>query len=645
MATKKYVNLNNLSTFLSSLRQTFSEVGHKHNISDISDYTVDSSLSSSSSNPVQNKVIDAEFEAVSNAMGALDLAIDGKADIGHDHNDLYYTETEIDTKLLEKSNVGHNHSYNDLTDKPSIPSIDGLATEIYVNNKIAAIPTPDVSGQIGTHNTATNAHNDIRLLIDGLTTRLNTLADSDDTTLDQMSEVVAYIKNNKDLIDSITTSKVNVSDIINNLTTNVSNKPLSAAQGVALKTLIDAITVPTKTSQLVNDSGYLTSYTETDPTVPAWAKAANKPSYTASEVGADAKGSASAVQSNLDVHTANKNNPHGVTLSQLGVNATATELNYVDGVTSSIQTQLNSKASEGHTHDTYMTKANPTGTGALSLNRKADTSVGTFSTAEGYNNTSTGRASHAEGEETTASAQATHAEGYGTTASSWYAHAEGYSTTASARAAHAEGNLTTAKGQNSHAEGFYTVAASNSQHVQGKHNIEDANDVYAHIVGNGDSDTKSNAHTLDWNGNAWYAGTIKIGGTSYADASEVATKTELNGKQNTITGAATTITSSNLTTSRALISDSSGKVAVSAVTSTELGYLDGVTSAIQGQLDGKAASSHTQAASTVTAGTFAGQVVANSSGQAVGTSLLRNSKLVSTETNPTVNGEICWMYE
>lgn len=52
---------------------------------------------------------------------------------------------------------------------------------------------------------------------------------------------------------------VSVSDIVNDLVTNVSNKPLSAAQGVALKALIDAITVPTKTSQLTNDSGYLTS--------------------------------------------------------------------------------------------------------------------------------------------------------------------------------------------------------------------------------------------------------------------------------------------------------------------------------------------------------------------------------------------------
>ena len=58
-------------------------------------------------------------------------------------------------------------------------------------------------------------------------------------------------------------------------------------------------------------------------------------------------------------------------------------------------------------------------------------------------------------------------------------------------------------------------------------------------------------------------------------------------KQATITGAATTITDDNLIASRALVSNGSGKVAISDVTSTELGYLDGVTSAIQTQLDNK----------------------------------------------------------
>lgn len=65
-------------------------------------------------------------------------------------------------------------------------------------------------------------------------------------------------------------------------------------------------------------------------------------------------------------------------------------------------------------------------------------------------------------------------------------------------------------------------------------------------------------------------------------------KTTWNGKQDAITGAATTVTSSDLTANRALISNANGKIAVSPkVTSTELGYLDGVTSAIQTQLDGK----------------------------------------------------------
>ena len=70
-------------------------------------------------------------------------------------------------------------------------------------------------------------------------------------------------------------------------------------------------------------------------------------------------------------------------------------------------------------------------------------------------------------------------------------------------------------------------------------------------------------------------------------ASEKAIRTELNTKQNTITGAATTITSNDLTVSRALVSNANGKVAVSDITSTELSYLDGVSSNVQTQINGK----------------------------------------------------------
>lgn len=62
------------------------------------------------------------------------------------------------------------------------------------------------------------------------------------------------------------------------------NKPSYTASEVGA--LPSSTVIPSKTSDLTNDSGFLTNFTETDPTVPAWAKAAQKPTYTAAEVGA-----------------------------------------------------------------------------------------------------------------------------------------------------------------------------------------------------------------------------------------------------------------------------------------------------------------------------------------------------------------------
>ena len=106
---------------------------------------------------------------------------------------------------------------------------------------VGADSSGTAESKVSAHNTNTEAHNDIRLLIEELNTRINTIANSEDVDLDQLAELVDYIKANRSLIESITTSKVSVSDIIDNLTTNVSNKPLSAAQGVVIKALIDAL--------------------------------------------------------------------------------------------------------------------------------------------------------------------------------------------------------------------------------------------------------------------------------------------------------------------------------------------------------------------------------------------------------------------
>lgn len=138
---------------------------------------------------------------------------------------------------------------------------------------------------------------------------------------------------------------------------------------------------------------------------------------------------------------------------------------------------------------------------------------GPYSHAEGAYTKARGEHSHAEGNSTKSQKSCSHAEGFMTTANGESAHAEGSSTQANHRNAHAEGDHTIASGECSHAEGYHTIASGKEQHAQGKYNIEDT--VSAHIVGNGESDSKrSNAYTLDWEGNAWFAGDVYVHSTS-----------------------------------------------------------------------------------------------------------------------------------
>lgn len=125
-------------------------------------------------------------------------------------------------------------------------------------------------------------------------------------------------------------------------------------------------------------------------------------------------------------------------------------------------------------------------------------------------NTASGEASHAEGKGTKASGNYSHAEGMEAKAEGEGSHSEGFKTTAKGDRSHAEGSFTSATKTGAHAEGLWTIASSVYQHVQGQYNIEDTTGTYAHIVGNGTKEAlRSNAHTLDWNGNAWYAGTVE----------------------------------------------------------------------------------------------------------------------------------------
>lgn len=158
---------------------------------------------------------------------------------------------------------------------------------------------------------------------------------------------------------------------------------------------------------------------------------------------------------------------------------------------------------------------------------------GTNSHSEGNSTEARGNHSHAEGVKSrTGNADntggyAAHAEGNETEATGSSSHSEGNQTHATASCSHAEGNNTYATGSASHAEGAYTIAASSYQHVQGKYNVVDSEGTYAHIIGNGTGnadDQRKNIHTVDWDGNAWFAGKVTAG----ANNAELATVDKVN---------------------------------------------------------------------------------------------------------------------
>lgn len=133
-----------------------------------------------------------------------------------------------------------------------------------------------------------------------------------------------------------------------------------------------------------------------------------------------------------------------------------------------------------------------------------------------YFPTASGEASHCEGCGTMASGEASHCEGYISVASGNNSHAEGRKTTASGKRSHAEGYNTIASGENSHAQNSGTIAAKIHQTAIGKYNVEDTETTdskqKAFIIGNGiDENNRSNAFTVDWNGNVDANGDVTDG--------------------------------------------------------------------------------------------------------------------------------------
>lgn len=134
MAQKKFVSIAKLGTFLTSLRDTFAPLSHKHKLSDISDYKVDTALSSTSTNPVANKIVKTAIDGVNSSISSLSNnkanATDLTTHIANKANPHGVTKTQLglgnvdntsdinkpiskatQTALNNKSDSWHTHSY------------------------------------------------------------------------------------------------------------------------------------------------------------------------------------------------------------------------------------------------------------------------------------------------------------------------------------------------------------------------------------------------------------------------------------------------------------------------------------------------------------------------------------------------------
>ena len=156
----------------------------------------------------------------------------------------------VDTELAKKSDKTHTHSYNDLSDKPTIPSIDGLATKKELTDGLAT-----KSDTTHTHDQYLTEHQDLssyalKTELPTVPTKVSQLQNDKGYITEIPSEYITetelrakgYLTEHQDI-----SGKANISDLSTVATSgsynDLTNKP----------------TIPNKTSQLQNDSGYLTS--------------------------------------------------------------------------------------------------------------------------------------------------------------------------------------------------------------------------------------------------------------------------------------------------------------------------------------------------------------------------------------------------
>ena len=308
---------------------------------------VDTALSSSSTNPVQNKVVNAAISNLDILIGGekvsdqINSAIANKADSDHTHDGRYYTESEVDSKLNGKSDSGHTHSA--YVNQNAFSKVTVGSTTIEADNATDTLTltagdnitlTPDTSGDkitiaakdtVYTHpNSGVTAGTYKSVTVN---TQGHVTAGSNPTTLSGYGITDAATKSELNAVSTLvgdTKVSTQISDAIKNKSdvghTHTAADVGADSSGSAASALASAKSyTDTKISDLIN------SAPTTLDTLGEIATAMEENSDVVAAL-EDAVGT-KANAADLTSHTGNKSNPHGVTVSQIGAVPTTRTVN------------------------------------------------------------------------------------------------------------------------------------------------------------------------------------------------------------------------------------------------------------------------------------------------------------------------------
>lgn len=496
---------------------------------------------------------------------------------------LFATKAEMSAK----SDKSHIHSISDITNLQS--ALDGKAATSHGTHVTYSTSAPIMDGTSSTGSATTVARSDHRHPTDTSRAAQTSLDSHTGNTTTHITSTERANWNTA-YTHSQSAHAPSNAEANQNAFSNVKVGDVTIAADIKTDTLTlvagNNITLtPDATNDKITITAKDTTYTLGSFGITATATELNKldgVTATATEINY-VDGVTSNIQTQLD-NKAAKSHTHTVAnISDL--TATATELNYMDGVTSGVQAQLDGKAASGHTHN--YASSSSAGGAATSAN-KLNTNAGSATQPVYFSNGVPVATTYTLGKSVPSNAVFTDSH---------------YASKNVVGATNATSNTATAL-----TNGNVYINSVENGAVTSSHKISGSGATTVTTDANGNIIISSTDNNTTYSAAGSALGLVKSGGDVSISSGVITVnddshnhtianvdnlQSSLDAKQATVTGGASTITSSNLTANRALISNGSGKVAVSEVTSTELGYLDGVTSNVQTQLDGKSGTSHT----------------------------------------------------